>query len=246
MYIGSKAELGALNVPTIEGITNCHNIEFGVNAIKAWRYYKIGEGKEIPIKDFEMDLTYTVVRNFPDAFPTGFKTRIKEPSTSAKEGDKGVTILECPEENCVCTFEKMEALNTHLLGQLHSSEDTHILDSKSKMRLYFAEYMSKTASSEATTPSSSAIQTESASGHSGDVSNIECKGWALPHRKKPVRLTEKQKKWLTDMFVEGERTRRKKTPNKVADLMKTVRHEGKKIFHPREYLKNTQIMGFFS
>ena len=137
-----KPELGALNVPTIEGITNCHNIEFGVNTTKVWRYYKIGEAKEIPIKDFEMDLTYTVVRRFPDAFPTGFKTRIKEPNKSPKKDDKGVTILECPEENCICTFEKMEALNTHL-GQLLSSEDTHILDFKSKMRLYFAEYFAE-------------------------------------------------------------------------------------------------------
>jgi hypothetical protein len=108
------------------------------------------------------------------------------------------------------------------------------------MRQFFADYMSRIAAVASTS-------SQNATGdNTGDGSYIEYRGWALPHRKKPVRLTDKQKNWLTDLFVQGERTRRKITPNKAADLMKTVKRDHKKIFHPKEYLKNTQIMGFFS
>jgi hypothetical protein len=101
-----KPELGKLNVQATEGITNCHNIKFFANGIKTWRYFEIGSGKDIPMKELEMDLTYTVVKKFPDEFPIGFAgLSRKEPGSSVSEVQEK-TILECPEENCVCTFEK--------------------------------------------------------------------------------------------------------------------------------------------
>ena len=145
-------------------------------------------------------------------FQQDLKTRIKEPNTWSKKDDKGVTILECPEENCICTFEKMEALNTHLLGQLLSSKDTHILDSKSTMRLYFAEYnilLSKRVSSEALQLPHLQFKLSQPLVILEMCQMLNARDGSC-HIKKPVCLTEKQKKWLTDMFVEGGRTRKRK------------------------------------
>ena len=72
-------------------------------------------------------------------------------------------------------------------------------------------------------------------------------GWALPLDRKNVRLSEKQKKYLTDRFDEGARKENpvRWKPEAVAEHMSEYKVRGKFYFSTDEFLKVTQIRSFF-
>ena len=69
--------------------------------------------------------------------------------------------------------------------------------------------------------------------------------WALP-QKPFTRFSFPQLKYIHDLFIQGETTDRKATPEKVFNGMKMLRINGNKYFSPNEYLLVSQIKSLFS
>ena len=72
------------------------------------------------------------------------------------------------------------------------------------------------------------------------------RGWAIKRRKPATRFNEKQRLYLLQIFLNGERSGNKSNPEVVAKEMKSTKENGKKLFEPKEYLTRNQIAAFFS
>ena len=74
-----------------------------------------------------------------------------------------------------------------------------------------------------------------------------CEGWALPISSGNVRFAEHVKSYLTTKFDLGITAGNKLTPKEVAQDMRRARNEeGERLFSREEWLKESQIKGFFS
>ena len=71
-------------------------------------------------------------------------------------------------------------------------------------------------------------------------------GWALRERRKKVKFSKSQLEFLLDVYNEGERSRKKKDPASVVELMKLATKDAIKLFTPQEYLRKEQISAYFS
>jgi len=73
-------------------------------------------------------------------------------------------------------------------------------------------------------------------------------GWALKRKvMQRSRLTENQRKYLTEVFLMGEQTGRKADPNEVSRAMRRARNiDGSSMFQSNDYLTPLQITSFFS
>jgi hypothetical protein len=75
--------------------------------------------------------------------------------------------------------------------------------------------------------------------------NIE--GWALKKKRKSSRPSPKQKNFVLECFLTGERTGKKLTAENVAAMMHNkVDERGDKMFTPEEYLTKDQVLSQFS
>ena len=73
------------------------------------------------------------------------------------------------------------------------------------------------------------------------------KGWVLKSTKQRKRMSEKQKKYLLDVYQIGESTGRKAEPASVARLMRLSKNsDGSLLFDASEFLTPQQIANFFS
>ena len=76
---------------------------------------------------------------------------------------------------------------------------------------------------------------------------VTSEGWALKRKRKGCRLSPKQKNFVMDCFLTGERTGKKLTAGKVASMMRNnVDERGNKMFTCEEYLTKDQVMSQFS
>ncbi len=72
-------------------------------------------------------------------------------------------------------------------------------------------------------------------------------GWALKAAAKRKRFSETQRKYLTDVFVNGEATGHKADPSKVSKAMRKAKNpDGTRTFNKDHFLTSQQISGFFS
>ena len=70
--------------------------------------------------------------------------------------------------------------------------------------------------------------------------------WALRKRRKNTRSSEKQIRFLVDMYKEGEKNEKKKDVATVADMTRHAQGaDQQKLFSPAEYLRREQILSFF-
>ena len=73
-----------------------------------------------------------------------------------------------------------------------------------------------------------------------------CEGWALATRSGNVRFAEHVKSYLMSKFDLGIMISNKLTPREVEQDMHRARNEkGKRLFSREEWLKESQIKGFF-
>ena len=73
-------------------------------------------------------------------------------------------------------------------------------------------------------------------------------GWALKHPyTSRRRLNDKQKNYLSELFLFGEKTGRKADTSEASKTMRKARNEdGSLLFQSDEYLTSLQIASFFS
>ena len=154
--------------------------------------------------------------------------------------------------DCSAVFKSEEALSDHILKGSHiylekNGEGTK-LSSMDRVKIVFADKLlfgseTKVSSQLLGLLSSTATEVSNKEGPSLNLSA----GWALKARRKVIKFSTKQKRYLVSLFEQGEKTNRKEDPKNVADMMRKARApSGAKMFEPSEYLRKEQIASFFS
>lgn len=134
-------------------------------------------------------------------------------SDSSDSSDQASTkIFSCPEECCTVSFVRYSALERHCEYGVHirSLEKVTLHD---RAKLSYAQHLEEGQTKE--------LPSVSLSG--GPVSPLLSMGWALKSKPKTARFSEKQKSFLESEILEGEKSSKKTTSEKVAKKMRKAR-----------------------
>ena len=149
--------------PKWDSVSLLNDIKFYSEEMRIWRAYGVGDGKVIPYSNFHLkgiielpffdkasdiaisDLSFSELkprRRQVDECGTS-ETVASAESNSETDDD---TLLTCPEEGCVKTFQRFSSLHKHLDGGSHkyALERESLLD---KAMLRYAENLESGASS---------------------------------------------------------------------------------------------------
>ena len=242
--------------PKWEGVSLINDIQFKAEEMKVWRAYDVGDGKDVPYSDFPLkEMTELPTLNKTSDIPSTdlwfsevkprqrHVTKRNDRTTSSPEDSSETdddTLFTCPEDGCVKTFQRFSSLQKHLDGDRHkyTLERESLLD---KAMLRYAENIESGAAS--IEQHVEAIISE----ESADVPLAKT-GWALKHTTTSRRrLSEKQKNYLINLFLLGEKTGQKADGSEVSKSMRKARNaDGSFLFQSDEYLTSQQITSFFS
>lgn len=255
---------GAVQIPKADpfpkwpGVSLINDIVFKDREMKVWRAYGVGEGKAVPYSQFfsksapklpELSKIQdaTQAPTFCDVTPRkiGKQKQTKESThneDNSSDADEG-SLFTCSEEGCVKTFKRFSSLQTHLDVGKHK----YVLKRETfldKAMLRYAEYLE----SGGTNIGGELTRDDDSESASSAQIPPSAMGWALKYSGATRRrLTESQKKYLTDIFVLGEETGRKADPEDVAKSMRKARDvHGSFLFLSEDYLTPKQIASFFS
>ena len=219
-----------------EGVSSINNVKHEDHGMRVWRAYGIGKGHFVSWSDFEnlkkISLPHLTVLEdalHPKQCFCPIKARKPTKGGSAalnrdlelqksivEDHDNHAGLFPCPEEGCIRSYQRHSSLQTHLDVGRHkyALERETFLDKA--MQQYAQKLEEGTSSLE-----SPIVESELAAPSS--VSPPP-QGWALKsaatsHR----RLSKEQKKYLTDLFLIGERTGRKSSPDEVSMSMRKAR-----------------------
>ena len=252
-----------------DGVSSINNIEYTKTGMKVWKAYKVGPGKLVPWSNFSMtpaaletlnheettgnaDVTFTAitVRKLPKTDQSDVQQQVESPdpltASLAPESignEKEQKLFHCPEEGCVKSFQRHSFLQSHLDIGRHKFALEHetLLD---KAMVTYATKLEQGASAVECSLEHAATSTEAA-----DADNaVLPMGWALKSGSGRKRVSEHQKRYLTEIFQAGEVTGHKADPAHVSTSMRKARNaEGSSMmFHASEYLTSRQISSFFS
>ena len=148
------------------------------------------------------------------------------------------SLLSCPVEGCIRTYQKYNNLERHLLiGKCKLVAEKYTLLDTAK--LVYAERVQE----------GSTIQPTLAVPATTEVSS-ECplvQGWALKGTKKATRFNENQRQYLDSKFQIGQESGHKADPEKVSRDMRYARRDnGERRFDVEEFLTAQQIQSYFS
>ena len=187
-----------------------------------WRYFGIGKGKRSD---------YSIVTFLPKIdvilpYSATSKDETNKASVKSKKPflDRNINnLLFCPEICCCDSFEKPECLEAHLLSNQHTIVETVSLVDKAKhsyvgkMKMSVSTFFNNMAASSSSMALDEGVSLKLKLNHF-----CEEKRWALPVRK-TFRFTEKQKKLLIEIFMNGEDSGQKISPDQVhQDLRKKL------------------------
>lgn len=148
-------------------------------------------------------------------------------------------LFSCPEEGCVCTFQRYYNLEHHL-----SAGKCKLLEKRNTL-LDKANILNVEKLSEGSITSSQPSMSSSV-----DVTSNNCvltEGWALKASKKFSRFNNNQKQYLDDKFILVQETGCKADPENVAQDMRHARNKkGERRFTVDEFLTPQQIKYYFS
>ena len=264
----SQEEASKLVPVKWEGVSLINNIEYGEEGVRVWRSYGIGPGKFLPWRHFpqlpESDsvpvLNIIKEATDPKATFSAMCARRKSPQVPSKEentdqgaaetsdllsenvsGDAEKHLFTCPEQGCVKSFQRHTSLEHHLEVGRHkyALERETLLD-----KAMFAYAMQlEHGPSRVENPAES----DAASQPLSRPQPLPM-GWALKSSTtQRHRLTEGQKRYLTEVFQKGEHTGHKADPDDVSKEMRKARNtDGSRLFQASEYLTSRQVTSFFS
>ncbi|XP_061185307.1 uncharacterized protein LOC133193390 [Saccostrea echinata] len=165
----------------------------------------------------------------------------KPPSEKTRQRKSTSRLLSCCDPDCVKEFRKENQLLNHLAvgNHVYDNEKTdNILDTSKRM---WAEVCTKIRS---TQPS---VSVETCDINPADEVSYETPAYALKQRKKNTRFSSKVKKYLLEIYDEGEKTGRKANPYTVSRQMQSEKDfDGERLFSPSEWLTHQQIRGVFA
>ena len=225
-------------ISKIPGISVLNNFQYEECGIRVWKAYNIGPGRFIPYSDLTV------------ASQGGTGLRVLQPFGAAtQKGSVGENIrhkseiYSCQETGCVLTFKTRADAESHMdTGKHHLEVECEYM--YDRIRRKWAAMV--TGLTFAPDVPSTSLHDENSS-RSARVPAHRPLGWALKVTKRPTRMTDKVKTFLTKKFEEGVRTGNKADPVQVAREMKTLRDEdGQSTFKPEEWRTAQQISSLFS
>ena len=159
-------------------------------------------------------------------------------------------IFDCPEDGCIAKFMTYGRLVNHILRGVHELQPERVTMKDYALGLYSA-HIENVQMDRIFQPLQDVIQEiESTDNNFDKTLEPLPQGWALPQKKTKTEYTDNVKTFLKDLFVDGEKTKRKFDPKQVAIMMEsiTVRLEGedRPRFMPSELLNYRQIASYFS
>ena len=230
----SKATLSPCT--TIPKISQYHSFEFHHDHMIMWRYFGIGEGKRWNYTNISFMPNITVVLPFSST-----TSSISEGAGMLKKRRDDRTLCDlyfCTEPGCVDSFKDVKAFKMHMI-----SSQQNVPTVASSMDHVKQCYVNKMKMSKPNALSTVSGQLKS----SKKAHLVECPdqlcistkpGWALPVRKN-FRFSEKQKKILHKVFMNGEVSGKKISPEQL-------HLELRKVLTPSEYVSSQQIRSLFS
>ena len=213
---------------SIPNITQLHHFKYykddGKMMCRVWRYYKIGEGKVCVLPHCPVAPPYSVIIPFRDNI-TSLGQGKRNPSAN-------LTVVYCTDEMCVKSMKSCEELQYHLDFEQHEyckKDATQLLKVKDRwVEMFQVERV--THHQQQPVPSTS---------NEDHYYPILPMGWAIKPNRVFRRYTEKQKKFLQNLFDDGERTHKKCTAKKALEQMRNE-------FETIELLPETSIASFFT
>ncbi|KAK3731624.1 hypothetical protein QZH41_015888, partial [Actinostola sp. cb2023] len=242
-----------------EGVSLINNFVYEEHGMMVWRAYGVGPGKSVSWSNFDLanKPSLSIIEEATDPKSTFCditsrqRTKPKQSETASsseypcedKESqDSDDSLFPCPEEGCIQTFRRYSSLTTHLDSDKHK----YVLERETlfdKAMINYASYLEHGESS-----LENLLEADTTAHVSMSGEPILPMGWALKTTTtRRHRLTENQKRYLTDVFLLGEQTGRKADPNNVSKSMRKARNtDGSFLFLASDYLTAQQITSFFS
>ena len=222
----------------IKGISTFHSVQFFKKHMKLQRYYNIGPGVVVNYSDQSKFVpSYVQVKEFNHTQ----SEVVHEPCTQQKKrlDHQLCTLIFCENPLCTDVFETLAEYERHLLSEKHTiTNQDSTMDkvrasyvTKMKVASQKHSYSTSTESEIATVTLSESLSTCPL------MKEIAEQGWALPHRSN-FKYSYEQKVLLYDIFMEGEKTNKKMSPQDAELLIR-------KDLKPNQYVSKTQIRYLF-
>ena len=238
----SNSKVGVLEIDSsqsimsgqdISGINSYHSAEFNDDNMKLFRYYGIGAGKVIKYKDAKFVPSYTPKREFSVASNCGKK------KTSKRLNNK--TLLFCRDASCQSTFDTIKELEEHMLTESHTSVEE--ISSMDKVRSSYVKKMKASSAAHlvisSTTVNTSGLTTSHAIALIALFAEVTSQGWAIPFRS-TFRYTYEQKRFLYDIFMDGQTSGKKRSPEETVTSIRSH------FTSTKDYVTKTQVQSLFS
>ena len=163
---------------------------------------------------------------------------VDEETEEDSEGADASSLLPCPVEGCIRTYQRYHNLERHLLfGKCKLVSEKYTLLDTAKLA-----YAEKVQEGFTTQPTLAAPTTTEVSSEAPLV-----QGWALKGTKKATRFNENQRQYLDNKFQIGQESGHKVDPEKVSRDMRYARKDnGERRFDVEEFLTAQQIQSYFS
>lgn len=246
-----------------KGIQSLNNFEFLSTGIRVWKAFGIGKGKLIKnqvLKNMASPQQNTglgIVEPFSDpAVDKGMFAKISKEKPSTQQPATGDSAdncrpsesiseargFSCPDINCIKVFRSSGALDRHLDSGKHLYRAHHESAYDSIKRKWVTACTSVGSVPVATT------ENNTLEGCSQVAKSGVEPGWALKKSKPRGRYSDKLKKYLKKLFLEGEETGRKADPSDVSSRIKSLKtNDGKKrLFDRSDWLTAQQVRSYFS
>ena len=237
----SNAKVGVIEIDssqsTLEGqeiqsINSYHSAQFFEDHMKLYRYYEIGSGKVVLYNQAKFKPSYTIKTNFSNTSSNSKK--IKKRNTKKM-------LLFCKNPSCASVFESVEELEQHTLNETYKSIKER--SSMDNFKSSFVKKMKASLSSHLVISSTEVQISEKIKDTAVDeapiFSEVLKQGWAIP-KINTFRYSFAQKKFLYDLFMEGHKNGKKKSPEEVVMVLRNHFESTK------DYVTTSQVRSLFS
>ena len=175
----------------------------------------------------------------PDPLPAVESQSQSTVDDDSSDSEDESSLFFCREEGCTRSFQRLSSLQKHLDYGSHkyALERETLYD---KAMLGYAAKLEQGATAEVPEIPTADIHLEQ------PHESVLQKGWALKSTKQRKRLSEKQKKYLLNVYQIGESTGHKAEPASVAKSMRMSKNsDGSLLFDASEFLTPQQIANIF-
>ena len=236
----------SLVVKKLDHISSFHNFRNEDSAVRAWKAYNIGAGKEFLYDDVYVNHQGpTMIQTTSRFFDENMKERDVKSREVKQASEEESSLFECNFPGCTQTFSTVSQLESHLdIGQ-HSipTKNENLYDRIRKDWAAKFQSVDETHGITRTTTTSSAqVDDEKTS----SKAPLEM-GWALKRYSGSSRFSQNVKEYLTAKFMLGEKTGQKADPAQIEKDMRNARStSNERKFSREEWLTKNQIKSFFS